>query len=133
MDGKMHPWRRQEKHLPPLELFLSRESAMGKGISRQKSGSRTQGGFQKEGGRWESQQDVSQIAVSRGAAPVAPSLPGCPQNNHSPDPGRSSLAASYLTPVKSFVPQMPKLLKSLFPVRDERRGKQPSPLAHQSL
>ncbi|XP_054573593.1 kinesin-like protein KIF13B isoform X2 [Eptesicus fuscus] len=83
-------------------------------------------------GRWESQQDVSQIAVSRGAAPVPPSLPGCPQNNHSPDPGRSSLAASYLTPVKSFVPQMPKLLKSLFPVRDERRGKQPSPLAHQA-
>ncbi|XP_070271607.1 kinesin-like protein KIF13B [Myotis yumanensis] len=83
--------------------------------------------------RWESQQDVSQIAVSRGAAPVAPSLPGCPQNNHSPDPGRSSQVASYLTPVKSFVPQMPKLLKSLFPVRDERRGKQPSPLAHQPV
>ncbi|XP_036279417.1 kinesin-like protein KIF13B isoform X2 [Pipistrellus kuhlii] len=84
-------------------------------------------------GRWESQQDVSQIAVSRGAAPIAPSLPSCPQNNHSPDPGHSSPAASYLTPVKSFVPQMPKLLKSLFPVRDERRGKQPSPLAHQPV
>uniref|UniRef100_A0A452SQH0 Kinesin family member 13B n=1 Tax=Ursus americanus TaxID=9643 RepID=A0A452SQH0_URSAM len=41
--------------------------------------------------------------------------------------------ASYLNPVKSFVPQMPKLLKSLFPVRDEKRGKQPSPLAHQSV
>lgn len=26
---------------------------------------------------------------------------------------------------------MPKLLKSLFPVRDEKRGKQPSPLANQ--
>uniref|UniRef100_A0A452V9Z6 Kinesin family member 13B n=1 Tax=Ursus maritimus TaxID=29073 RepID=A0A452V9Z6_URSMA len=51
----------------------------------------------------------------------APSLPDCPPNNHSPDP------------VKSFVPQMPKLLKSLFPVRDEKRGKQPSPLAHQSV
>lgn len=45
--------------------------------------------------------------------------------------GFSSLAASYLNPVKSFVPQMPKLLKSLFPVRDEKRGKQLSPLAHQ--
>uniref|UniRef100_A0A452SQG9 Kinesin-like protein unc-104 n=1 Tax=Ursus americanus TaxID=9643 RepID=A0A452SQG9_URSAM len=33
-----------------------------------------------------------------------------------------SLAASYLNPVKSFVPQMPKLLKSLFPVRDEKRA-----------
>ncbi|XP_058406400.1 kinesin-like protein KIF13B isoform X3 [Diceros bicornis minor] len=84
-------------------------------------------------GRWESQQDVSQTLVSRGVAPVAPSLPGCPQNNHSPDPGFSSLAASYLNPVKSFVPQMPKLLKALFPVRDEKRGKQPSPLAHQPV
>ncbi|XP_040323499.1 kinesin-like protein KIF13B isoform X1 [Herpailurus yagouaroundi] len=84
-------------------------------------------------GRWESQQDVSQTAVSRGIAPVAPSLPARPHNNHSPDPGFSSLAASYLNPVKSFVPQMPKLLKSLFPVRDEKRGKQPSPLVHQPV
>ncbi|XP_016065791.1 PREDICTED: kinesin-like protein KIF13B, partial [Miniopterus natalensis] len=84
-------------------------------------------------GRWESQQDVSQIAVSRGTSPVASPLPSCPQNNHSPDPGLSNLAASYLSPVKSFVPQMPKLLKSLFPVRDEKRGRQPSPLAQQPV
>ncbi|XP_071466717.1 kinesin-like protein KIF13B isoform X4 [Marmota flaviventris] len=82
-------------------------------------------------GRWESQQDVSQTTVSRGIAPVPPALSACPQNNHSPDPGLGSLAASYLNPVKSLVPQMPKLLKSLFPVRDDRRGKQPPPLAHQ--
>uniref|UniRef100_A0A2K5JT23 Kinesin family member 13B n=1 Tax=Colobus angolensis palliatus TaxID=336983 RepID=A0A2K5JT23_COLAP len=83
-------------------------------------------------GRWESQQDVSQTTVSRGIAP-APTLSVSPQNNHSPDPGLSNLAASYLNPVKSFVPQMPKLLKSLFPVRDEKRGKRPSPLAHQPV
>uniref|UniRef100_A0A452E9J1 Kinesin family member 13B n=1 Tax=Capra hircus TaxID=9925 RepID=A0A452E9J1_CAPHI len=83
-------------------------------------------------GRWESQQDVSQIAVSKGIAPAAPALRS-PQSNHSPDPGLSSLAASYLNPVKSLVPQMPKLLKSLFPVRDEKRGKQLSPLAHQPV
>ncbi|KAB0361352.1 hypothetical protein FD754_005508 [Muntiacus muntjak] len=82
-------------------------------------------------GRWESQQDVSQTAVSKGTAPAAPALRGCPQSNHPPDPGLSSLAASYLNPVKSLVPQMPKLLKSLFPVRDEKRGKQLSPLTHQ--
>eukprot|EP00069_Balaena_mysticetus_P008553 bmy_05830T0 len=82
-------------------------------------------------GRWESQQDVSQTAVSRAITPAAPSPPGCPQNNHSPDPGLRNLAASYLSPVRSFVPQMPKLLKSLFPVRDEKRGKQPSPRTHQ--
>ncbi|XP_026943809.1 kinesin-like protein KIF13B isoform X2 [Sagmatias obliquidens] len=84
-------------------------------------------------GRWESQQDVSQTAVSRATTPAAPSPPGCPQNSHSPDPGLSNLAASYLSPVRSFVPQMPKLLKSLFPVRDEKRGKQPSPLTHQPV
>uniref|UniRef100_A0A8I3WVV4 Kinesin family member 13B n=1 Tax=Callithrix jacchus TaxID=9483 RepID=A0A8I3WVV4_CALJA len=83
-------------------------------------------------GRWESQQDVSQTAVSRGIAPVAPALSVSPQNHHSRDPGLSNLAASYLNPVKSFVPQMPKLLKSLFPVRDEKRGKRPSPLTHQA-
>ncbi|XP_004848494.1 kinesin-like protein KIF13B isoform X2 [Heterocephalus glaber] len=83
-------------------------------------------------GRWESQQDLSQAPVSRGIAPAPPTLPDCPQSNHSPDPGLSSLAASYLNPVKSLVPQMPKLLKSLFPVRDDRRARQPLPLAHQA-
>ncbi|KAM6221504.1 kinesin-like protein KIF13B [Rhynchocyon petersi] len=84
-------------------------------------------------GRWESQQDVSQAVLSRGRATSPVSLSSSPQNNHSPDPGLTSLAATYLNPVKSFVPQMPKLLKSLFPVRDEKRGKQLSPLAHQPL
>ncbi|PKU30418.1 hypothetical protein llap_19278 [Limosa lapponica baueri] len=84
-------------------------------------------------GRWESQQDVSQGVTnsSRGISPSRTSLPGSGQQNHSPDPGIGSLAASYLNPVKSFVPQMPKLLKSLFPVRDEKKGRQTSPLAQQ--
>ncbi|NWT19496.1 KI13B protein, partial [Vireo altiloquus] len=86
-------------------------------------------------GRWESQQDVSQGATnsSRGISPSRTSLPGSGQQNHSPDPGIGSLAASYLNPVKSFVPQMPKLLKSLFPVRDEKKGRQSSPLAQQAV
>ncbi|NXK67383.1 KI13B protein, partial [Sylvietta virens] len=86
-------------------------------------------------GRWESQQDVSQGATnsSRGISPSRTSLPGSGQQNHSPDPGIGSLAASYLNPVKSFVPQMPKLLKSLFPVRDEKRGRQSSPFAQQAV
>ncbi|NXI58431.1 KI13B protein, partial [Chloroceryle aenea] len=86
-------------------------------------------------GRWESQQDVSQGATnsSRGISPSRTSLPGSGQQNHSPDPGIGSLAASYLNPVKSFVPQMPKLLKSLFPVRDEKKGRQSSPLVPQAV
>uniref|UniRef100_A0A8C3AJG6 Kinesin family member 13B n=1 Tax=Cyclopterus lumpus TaxID=8103 RepID=A0A8C3AJG6_CYCLU len=39
---------------------------------------------------------------------------------------RSGLAASYLS-VKALVPQMPKLLKSLFPARDEKKELRPSP------
>ncbi|XP_040822185.1 kinesin-like protein KIF13B isoform X2 [Ochotona curzoniae] len=84
-------------------------------------------------GRWESQQDVSQTTVSRGIASVPPALSVCPPTNHSPDPGLGSFAASYLNPVKSLVPQMPKLLKSLFPVRDEKRGRQPPPLPQQPV
>ncbi|XP_053104938.1 kinesin-like protein KIF13B isoform X2 [Hemicordylus capensis] len=81
--------------------------------------------------RWESQQDVSQTSVHSNRSRA--SLSGSTQQNGSTDPGLGSLAASYLNPVKSFVPQMPKLLKSLFPLRDDKKGKQPSPLAQQPV
>ncbi|XP_044306275.1 kinesin-like protein KIF13B isoform X2 [Varanus komodoensis] len=81
--------------------------------------------------RWESQQDISQSSAHSSTSRT--SLPGSPQQNGSADPGLGSLAASYLNPVKSFVPQMPKLLKSLFPVRDEKKGKQLCPLAQQPV
>ncbi|XP_019376445.1 PREDICTED: kinesin-like protein KIF13B [Gavialis gangeticus] len=85
--------------------------------------------------RWESQQDVSQTSTHSGRRMTSPPafLSGSVQENHSPDPGLSSLAASYLNPVKSFVPQMPKLLKSLFPVREDKKARQPSPLAQQPV
>lgn len=82
--------------------------------------------------RWESQQDVSQTTVSRGPAPTS-SLPTCPPNHHGPDPGRGNPAPPNMNPVKSFVPQMPKLLKSLFPVRDEKQSKMLSPLTQQPV
>uniref|UniRef100_A0A9J8B9H9 Kinesin family member 13Ba n=1 Tax=Cyprinus carpio carpio TaxID=630221 RepID=A0A9J8B9H9_CYPCA len=60
--------------------------------------------------RWESQQDIfatsSQFSFS-------------------------GLAASYISPVKALVPQMPKLLKSLFPVRDDKKDLRPSPHSQQ--
>uniref|UniRef100_A0A8C4W193 Kinesin family member 13B n=1 Tax=Gopherus evgoodei TaxID=1825980 RepID=A0A8C4W193_9SAUR len=81
------------------------------------------------------QQDISQISTHSGSGmtPSHTSLSGSAQQNHSNDPGLSSLAVSYLNPVKSFVPQMPKLLKSLFPARDEKKGRQTSPLAQQPV
>uniref|UniRef100_A0A672SMK3 Kinesin family member 13B n=1 Tax=Sinocyclocheilus grahami TaxID=75366 RepID=A0A672SMK3_SINGR len=60
--------------------------------------------------RWESQQDIfatsSQFSFS-------------------------GLAAAYISPVKALVPQMPKLLKSLFPVRDDKKDLRPSPHSQQ--
>uniref|UniRef100_A0A9J7X995 Kinesin family member 13Ba n=1 Tax=Cyprinus carpio carpio TaxID=630221 RepID=A0A9J7X995_CYPCA len=62
--------------------------------------------------RWESQQDIfgtsSQFSFS-------------------------GLAASYISPVKALVPQMPKLLKSLFPVRDDKKDLRPSPHSQQHV
>lgn len=47
-----------------------------------------------------------------------------------PPPGRLGLAASYFS-VKALVPQMPKLLKSLFPARDDKKELRPSPHSQQ--
>ncbi|XP_029452756.1 kinesin-like protein KIF13B [Rhinatrema bivittatum] len=86
-------------------------------------------------GRWESQQDVSQSSANsnKGVVPTRSSLAGFSPQNQVPEPGLSSLAATYLNPVKSFVPQMPKLIKALFPLRDEKKERQPSPLAQQPV
>uniref|UniRef100_A0A674PP15 Kinesin family member 13B n=1 Tax=Takifugu rubripes TaxID=31033 RepID=A0A674PP15_TAKRU len=65
-------------------------------------------------GRWESQQDI-----------FIPS-----QFPRNPRSCRSGLAASYLS-VKALVPQMPKLLKSLFPARDDKKELRPSPNSQQ--
>nr|XP_060610644.1 kinesin-like protein KIF13B [Anolis sagrei ordinatus] len=81
--------------------------------------------------RWESHQDVSQASAQSNKS--RPSLLASPQQNGSANPGLGGLAATYLNPVKSFVPQMPKLLKSLFPVRDEKKGRQTSPLIPQPV
>uniref|UniRef100_A0A8C5MA86 Kinesin family member 13B n=1 Tax=Leptobrachium leishanense TaxID=445787 RepID=A0A8C5MA86_9ANUR len=47
--------------------------------------------------------------------------------------GGIGLATSYLSPVKSLVPPMPKILKSLFPQRDEKSRPSASPLAQQAI
>ncbi|XP_035814159.2 kinesin-like protein KIF13B isoform X6 [Amphiprion ocellaris] len=94
-----------------------------------------------EKGRWESQQDIfmpsqfhrtlprpasspSTYSTSPSSSPT-PFAMTSPQNQE-PEQGRSGLAASYLS-VKALVPQMPKLLKSLFPVRDDKKELRPSP------
>ncbi|XP_054626515.1 kinesin-like protein KIF13B isoform X5 [Dunckerocampus dactyliophorus] len=98
-------------------------------------------------GRWESQQDIfmpSQFhrTLPRPASSPSTYCPGPPSStlpsavtppcNQEPEQGRSGLAASYLS-VKALVPQMPKLLKSLFPARDDKKELRPSPHGQQHV
>ncbi|KAM4694601.1 kinesin-like protein KIF13B [Discoglossus pictus] len=111
---------------------LNRKSLSSPNVHRL-SGSRqdlgTQHSLVNNRGRWESQQDISHTSPYANRAGTSP-RPSSP--SQSQDQGFGELAASYLTPVKSFVPQMPKLLKSLLPMRDEK-SRQTSPLAQQPV
>ncbi|XP_037305977.2 kinesin-like protein KIF13B isoform X3 [Pungitius pungitius] len=97
-------------------------------------------------GRWESQQDIFMPSQFHRTLPRPASSPSTystspsssqtpfgisPPQNQEPEQGRSGLAASYLS-VKALVPQMPKLLKSLFPARDEKKELRPSPQNQQT-
>ncbi|KAM9861165.1 kinesin-like protein KIF13B [Aulostomus maculatus] len=96
-------------------------------------------------GRWESQQDIFMPSQFHRTLPRPASSPSTystspsssptpfgmtPPQNQEPEQGRSGLAASYLS-VKALVPQMPKLLKSLFPARDDKKELRPSPHSQQ--
>ncbi|XP_044146817.1 kinesin-like protein KIF13B isoform X2 [Bufo gargarizans] len=104
---------------------LSRRSLSSPNVHRL-SGSRGELGAQHNlagnRGRWESQQDVSQSLTlsNRSSTSPRPATAAGSGHNQSQDSGHDTSVSSYLTPVKSFVPQMPKLLKSLLPQRDEK-------------
>ncbi|XP_034427432.1 kinesin-like protein KIF13B isoform X2 [Hippoglossus hippoglossus] len=98
-------------------------------------------------GRWESQQDIFMPSQFHRTLPRPASSPSTystspsssitsfattPPQNQEPEQGRLGLAASYLS-VKALVPQMPKLLKSLFPARDEKKELRPSPQSQQHV
>uniref|UniRef100_A0A8D3DCU6 Kinesin family member 13Ba n=1 Tax=Scophthalmus maximus TaxID=52904 RepID=A0A8D3DCU6_SCOMX len=77
--------------------------------------------------RWESQQDIFMPSQFHRTLPRPASSP----STYSTSPSSSTrLAASYLS-VKALVPQMPKLLKSLFPARDDKKELRPSPHSQQ--
>ncbi|XP_023809427.1 kinesin-like protein KIF13B isoform X1 [Oryzias latipes] len=96
--------------------------------------------------RWESQQDIFMPSQFHRTLPRPASSPSTcsisssppnpfssnPQPQQEPEPGRLGLAASYLS-VKALVPQMPKLLKSLFPARDDKKELRPSPHGQQHV
>uniref|UniRef100_A0A3B3SRL1 Kinesin family member 13B n=1 Tax=Paramormyrops kingsleyae TaxID=1676925 RepID=A0A3B3SRL1_9TELE len=68
-------------------------------------------------GRWESQQDIFRASPQLSRPPPQPS----PAESQEPES------------VKALAPQMPKLLKSLFPARDEKKDLRPSPQAQQPV
>uniref|UniRef100_A0A673MY89 Kinesin-like protein KIF13B n=1 Tax=Sinocyclocheilus rhinocerous TaxID=307959 RepID=A0A673MY89_9TELE len=83
--------------------------------------------------RWESQQDIFATSSQFSKTLPRPSRPPTPPTqNQDPEQGFSGLAA-YISPVKALVPQMPKLLKSLFPVRDDKKDLRPSPHSQQHM
>ncbi|XP_016347854.1 kinesin-like protein KIF13B isoform X3 [Sinocyclocheilus anshuiensis] len=84
--------------------------------------------------RWESQQDIFGTSPQFSKTLPRPSRPPTPPTqNQDPEQGFSGLAASYISPVKALIPQMPKLLKSLFPVRDDKKDLRPSPHSQQHM
>ncbi|XP_014830819.1 PREDICTED: kinesin-like protein KIF13B isoform X3 [Poecilia mexicana] len=83
-------------------------------------------------GRWESQQDI--FMPSHRTLPRPASSP----STYSTSPSSSSMSFNMTPPqnqepeqVKALVPQMPKLLKSLFPARDDKKELRPSPHGQQ--
>uniref|UniRef100_A0A8C1QEX8 Kinesin family member 13Ba n=1 Tax=Cyprinus carpio TaxID=7962 RepID=A0A8C1QEX8_CYPCA len=71
--------------------------------------------------RWESQQDIFATSSQFSKTLPRPSRPPTPPTQNQ-DPEQ----------VKALVPQMPKLLKSLFPVRDDKKDLRPSPHSQQA-
>ncbi|CAN9506865.1 unnamed protein product [Ophioblennius macclurei] len=84
--------------------------------------------------RWESQQDIFMPSQFQHTLPRPASSPST--YSTSPSVGPSPLTPQQsleLEQVKALVPQMPKLLKSLFPVRDDKKELRPSPQSQQHV
>ncbi|XP_012692279.2 kinesin-like protein KIF13B isoform X2 [Clupea harengus] len=73
--------------------------------------------------RWESQQDI--FMTSPQFSRTLPRPSAAHNQNQSPPQSQDS------DQVKAVVPQMPKLLKSLFPARDDKKDLRPSPHSQQ--
>ncbi|TTE07140.1 Kinesin-like protein KIF13B [Bagarius yarrelli] len=78
--------------------------------------------------RWESQQDILMTAPQFSRTLPRPARePTPPSRNHSPPQNQDP------EQVKALVPQMPKLLKSLFPAREDKKDLRPSPQSQQHM
>ncbi|KAF6726257.1 Kinesin-like protein KIF13B [Oryzias melastigma] len=86
-------------------------------------------------GRWESQQDIFMPSQFHRTLPRPASSPStCTISSSPPNPfGSSPQPQQEPEQVKALVPQMPKLLKSLFPARDDKKELRPSPPGQQHV
>ncbi|XP_077419188.1 kinesin-like protein KIF13B isoform X2 [Vanacampus margaritifer] len=88
-------------------------------------------------GRWESQQDIFMPSAYHRTLPRPASSPStyCPAPPAPPPPSSAVTWPHNQEPeqVKALVPQMPKLLKSLFPARDDKKELRPSPHGQQHV
>uniref|UniRef100_A0A668AUQ5 Kinesin family member 13B n=1 Tax=Myripristis murdjan TaxID=586833 RepID=A0A668AUQ5_9TELE len=78
-------------------------------------------------GRWESQQDILMPSQSYRSLPRPASSPPAYSSSPPAPPAPTPPQSQDPEQVKALVPQMPKLLKSLFPVRDDKKELRPSP------
>ncbi|XP_028298904.1 kinesin-like protein KIF13B isoform X2 [Gouania willdenowi] len=87
-------------------------------------------------GRWESQQDIFMPSQFQKTLPRPASSPSTYSTSLSSNPTPlSTTPPQNQEPeqVKALVPQMPKLLKSLFPARDDKKELRPSPQNQQHV
>ncbi|XP_026234078.1 kinesin-like protein KIF13B isoform X2 [Anabas testudineus] len=80
--------------------------------------------------RWESQQDIFMPSQFHRTLPRPASSPSTYSTSPSSSPTPFAMTAPQnqdAEQVKALVPQMPKLLKSLFPARDDKKELRPSP------
>lgn len=82
--------------------------------------------------RWESQQDIFMPVPRTLPRPASSPSTYCPTPSPSPTP-LASPQTQEQEQVKALVPQMPKLLKSLFPARDDKKELRPSPHNQQHM
>ncbi|XP_060789726.1 kinesin-like protein KIF13B isoform X2 [Neoarius graeffei] len=78
--------------------------------------------------RWESQQDIFLTAPQ-----FSRTLPRPARDPTPPPQGQSPPQTQDPEQVKALVPQMPKLLKSLFPAREDKKDLRPSPQSQQHV
>ncbi|XP_026857246.2 kinesin-like protein KIF13B isoform X2 [Electrophorus electricus] len=85
-------------------------------------------GLEDNKNQWDSQQDISMMAPQ-----LSRTLPRPSRESTPPPPLPAHTQTLEPEQVRALVPQMPKLLKSLFPAREDKKDLRPSPHSQQAI